>query len=275
MSNHFNTQIGFGTSWLADSDEPLRWSVGKSAMHHALAVGYKVFDTAEMYGGGNAETMIGQVLAESGKRDQLHIVSKVLPKNATTKDSVIASCKASIQRMNCGHIDTYLLHWREPDNLPLQPVIEAFLELQSQGLIKKYGVSNFNSQRSLKEWTECESEFGTTQHIIANQVHYSLSKRAPETDLAEIHNKLNITMMAYSPLSNGRNDILKNNAFLLLAEKYNYSPTQLALAWTIRNPGVITIPRSSRHKHIEDNLMSMSLQLNKEILNELDQLFPL
>jgi len=274
MSNHFNTQIGFGTSGLLGIDKPDQRSIGKSAMHHALAVGYKVFDTAEMYGNGNAETMIGEVLAETGKRDQLHIVSKVLPKNATTKESIIASCKVSIQRMNCEYIDTYLLHWRAPDNLPLQPVIEAFLELQSQGLIKKYGVSNFNSLRSLTEWTKCENQLGTTEYIVANQVHYSLSKRAPEIDLAELHKTFNITMMAYSPLSNGRNNILKNSSFLDLAAKYNYNPAQLALAWTIRNPGVIAIPRSNKHKHIEANLMSMGLQLNKEVLDELDQLFP-
>lgn len=275
MSNYFNTQIGFGTSCLADSPEPFLWSLGKKAMHHALAVGYKVFDTAEMYGNGNAETMIGEVLNESKKRDQLHIVSKVLPKNATTKDSIIASCKASIQRMNCDYIDTYLLHWREPGNLPLEPIIEAFLELQGSGLIKKYGVSNFNGQHSLNEWAQYESKFTTTERIVANQVHYSLSKRAPETHLTELHNRLNITMMAYSPLSNGRNNILKNNDFFGLAEKYNYNSTQLAIAWTIRDPGVIAIPRSSRHKHIEDNLMSTTLQLDNKVLDELDQLFPL
>ena len=275
MSNHFNTQIGFGTSDLSESKLPAQWAVGKSAMHHALAVGYKVFDTAEMYGAGQAETMIGEVLVESKKRDQLHIVSKVLPKNATTKERIIASCKASIQRMNCDYIDTYLLHWREPDSLPLQPIIEAFLELQHLGLIKKYGVSNFNSQRSLQEWIQYETQLGTTEHIVANQVHYSLSKRAPENHLEELHKTLNITMMAYSPLSNGRNNILKNTNFFNLAERYNYNPTQLAVAWTIRTPGIISIPRSKQHRHIEDNLASIKLQLNKEILDELDQLFPL
>ena len=275
MSNHFNTQIGFGTSGLLGIDNPDQWGIGKSAMHHALAVGYKVFDTAEMYGNGNAETMIGEVLTETGKRDQLHIVSKVLPKNATTKESIIASCKASIQRMDCEYIDTYLLHWRAPDNLPLQPVIESFLELQQLGLIKKYGVSNFNSLRSLKEWAHNESQLGTTEHVVANQVHYSLSKRAPETHLVELHKELNITMMAYSPLTNGRNNILTNGDFIGLAEKHSYNPAQLALAWTTRNPGIIAIPRSNKHKHIEDNLSSAKLQLNSEILNELDRLFPL
>jgi diketogulonate reductase-like aldo/keto reductase len=176
--------------------------------------------------------------------------------------------------MNCDYIDTYLLHWREPDNLPLQHIVEAFLELQRLGLIKKYGVSNFNSQRSLKEWTQCESQFGTTEHVVANQVHYSLSTRTQETYLMELHKDLNNTKMAYSPLANGRNNILTNSDFTGLAEKYSYNPTQLALAWTIRNPGVITIPRSRNHKHIEDNLLSTKLQLNKEILNKLDQLFP-
>jgi diketogulonate reductase-like aldo/keto reductase len=272
MSNYFNTQIGFGTAGLGLTNQ---WSVGKSAMHHALAIGYKVFDTAEMYSNGNTETMIGEVLDESRQRDQLHIVSKVLPKNATTKESIIASCKASIQRMNCDYIDTYLLHWRDPDNLPLQPIIEAFLELQHLGLIKKYGVSNFNSQRSLKEWMQYETQLGTTEHIVANQIHYSLSKRTPETDLTELHKTSNIDMMAYSPLSNGRNNILKNSGFFNLALKYNCNPTQLAVAWTIRNPGIIVIPASKQHKHIEDNLASEKLQLNKEILDELDQLFPL
>ena len=266
MSNHFNAQIGFGTATLAADRH--RWASDKQALHHAIAVGYKVFDTAEMYSNGQTEIMLGEVLKESNCRDQLHIVSKVLPVNSLTKQSIIARCQASIARMKCDYIDTYLLHWRSPDNLPLLHIIEAFVELQQMGLIKKYGVSNFG-KGWMAEWQAIEKQLGADA-FVANQCHYSVTQRKPENYLTWMQEN-NLTFMAFSPLSNNRNQLLNNPQYLSIAHEHGYTPAGLALAWTIRTPNVIAIPRSIQHKHIEDNLMATNLQLSKEVLDQLDQ----
>jgi len=269
MSNYFNAQIGFGTSGLAENNH--HWDRDKQALHYAIEVGYKVFDTAEMYSNGQTEIMLGEVLKESGCRDRLHIVSKVLPVNALTKESIMACCRASIARMKCDYIDTYLLHWRSPDNLPLLHIIEAFVELQQMGLIKKYGVSNFG-KGWMTEWMAIEKQLGADT-FVTNQCHYSVTQRKPENYLTWMQEN-NLTFMAFSPLSNNRNQLLNNQQFLSVAQDYSYTPAELALAWTIRNSNVIAIPKSIQHKHIKDNLMTTNLQLNKEIVDKLNQLFP-
>lgn len=270
--NYFNTQIGFGTADLANNRHPEHWARDKIAMRHAVEVGYRVFDTAEMYGDGKAETMLGEVLAESGRRDQVHIVSKVLPTNATNKESIIASCRASIARMQCDYIDTYLLHWRKPDDLAFAPIIEAFMELQQSGLIKKFGVSNF-SRRWMEEWMAVEQQLGSDQ-FVTNQNHYSVSRRDPEQHYLDWMRDNNLTFMAYSPLNNTRNQILNSTRFLNVAEAHRYNPAQLAIAWTIQRPNVIVIPRSSDRRHIESNLLAPRLKLTAEVLADLDRLFP-
>lgn len=269
--NYFNTQIGFGTADLANNRHSEHWTRDKIAMRHAVEVGYHVFDTAEMYGDGKTETMMGEVLAESGKRDQLHIVSKVLPVNAVSKDSIMASCRASINRMCCDYIDTYLLHWRRPDDLFFAPIIEAFMELQHLGLIKKFGVSNF-SRRWMEEWRLVEQQLGSDQ-FVTNQNHYSVSCRDPEKYYLDWMADNNLTFMAYSPLNNTRNQILNNTRFLNVAEAHGYNPAQLAVAWTIQRPNVIVIPRSADKRHIESNLLATKLKLTTEVLADLDKLF--
>jgi diketogulonate reductase-like aldo/keto reductase len=271
MSNHFNTQIGFGTSNLGNSLEPAQWNKDLAAMRYAIDVGYTVFDTAEMYGDGKTETMLGQALVDSGKRDSLHIVSKVLPKNALTKEDVLAACERSIKKMKCDYIDTYLLHWREGP-MPLEPVVEAMLTLKDKGLIKDYGVSNFKKY-SLAEWKMIENKMGAKSSYVTDQIRYSISVRDAETELIPWLNENNVTIMAHSPLVNGH--IFKNKLFIDIAQRYGYLPAQLAIAWTIRKPGIISIPRSSDPTRIKRNLDSQKLTLNNEILSELDKKFPI
>ena len=271
MSNHFNTQIGFGTAGLGDALEPARWNRHLAAIRHAIDIGYKVIDTAEMYGDGKTETMIGQAIRDSGKRDQLHLVSKVLPKNALTVKDVIASCERSIAKMKCDYIDTYLLHWRE-GNMPLEPAIEAMLELKGRGLIKSYGVSNFKNY-SLNEWKMIEKKMGANSSIATNQIRYSILERELEKDVIPWLKENNVTIMAHSPLKNGH--IFKDKLFIDIAQRYGYLPAQLAIAWTMLNPLAISIPRSADPDRIKKNFDAHKLTLNEEIVSELDKKFPL
>jgi len=271
MSNHFNTQIGFGTSCIGESIEPEKWNRHLAAVRHAIDVGYRVIDTAERYGDGKTETLIGQALVDSGKRDQLHLVSKVLPKNALTVNDVVASCERSIAKMKCGYIDTYLLHWRE-GAMPITPAIEAMLELKQRGLIKNYGVSNFR-KFSLEEWQMIEKQLGAESTISTHQLRYAVSYREHEKESIPWNNNHNITTMAWGPLDNSA--IFKDQMFVDIAQRYGYLPGQLAIAWTIRNPNFISIPKSVDPDRIKKNFDSQKLTLNDEILSELDKKFPI
>ncbi len=271
MSNHFNTQIGFGTSNIGNSLEPEQWNRDMKAVRHAIEVGYKVIDTAEMYGDGKTEILIGKVLEETRNRDQLHIVSKVLPKNALTVQGVIDACHRSIRRMNCDYINTYLLHWREGP-MPLEQVVDAMLELKSKGLIKHYGVSNFKTN-GLNTWSAIEKSRGVEPGIATHQIRYALTFREPEKEVLPWNNQHNITTMAWGPL--GKGSIFKEHAFTDIAQRYGYIPSQLALAWTMLNPMVIAIPKSSDPLRIERNFKSQFTRLHDEIVGELNRKFPL
>lgn len=282
MSNHFQTQIGFGTSNLGCILEPEQWNKDLNAVRYAIDIGYKVIDTAEMYGDGKTETLVGQAIQESGKRDSLHLVSKVLPKNALTVQDVITACERSIKKMKCDYIDTYLLHWRDghfvkrslgsKGPMPLEPVVEAMLTLKDKGLIKDYGVSNFKKD-SLAEWKMIENKMGAKSSYVTDQIRYSIIFRDAETELIPWLNENNVTIMAHSPLVNGY--IFKNKLFIDIAQRYGYLPAQLAIAWTIRKPGIISIPKSSDPTRIKQNLDSQKITLNDEILSELDKKFPI
>jgi diketogulonate reductase-like aldo/keto reductase len=272
--NYFNTQMGFGTANHGNSRSPDRWEWNKNAMRYAINAGYKVFDTAEMYGDGKSETMLGEVLRETKRRDKLHIVSKVLPTNANTVQQIIDACRASIQRMDCVYIDTYLLHWRQPPTSDLRITIEAFAELKSRNLIKNYGVSSF-PKRWMIEWQEAEKQMGVSSTIATNQVHYSLTARAPEKFYMDWQCENNIMTMAFSPVTNERNSILTNETYLNIAQEHGYNPVQLALAWCIRRPDVIAIPYSNKPDHIQQNFEAQYLKLTPEVISAIEAIFPL
>ena len=274
MENYFDTQIAFGTAYVAISPDLQMWISDKAALHRAIEVGYKVFDAAEMYGitgrDGRSEKMLGEVLKESGKRDQLHIVSKVLPFNATDKKTIVSCCQNSIKRLQCDYIDTYMLHWRQPQNLELGHVVEAFHELQTAGLIKKFGVSNFDIE-SMEEWKTFEEELGADS-FVTNQIHYSLATKTSERYL-DWHRDNNITIMSYSPLNNNRNNILSNRNYLNIAQQHGYEPAQLALAWVMKRPEVIAITSSTNNKRIENNFLATQIKLTPEVISDLNKLF--
>jgi diketogulonate reductase-like aldo/keto reductase len=265
----FNTQLGLGTSDLGCNLASA--AKDKTAIHYALDIGYTVIDTAEKYGNGKTEIVIGAALKDYGlgKRNTYQIVSKVLPINAS-KQGTIDACKASIRRLQCEYIDTYLLHWRGP--VPLDETLEGFLELQQQALIKNYGVSSFDII-DLIEWRRAEEKLGVPAGIVTNQVYYSLSNRRIEKSLMKYQEKYNISTMAYSPLDQGK--LLSNQTLLDIANEYNLSPAQLALAWTIRNPNVITIPKSGQLFRILSNYNASKLKLSDELISKMNTLFPI
>jgi len=173
MTFTFQSRIGLGTWQMGEAARSESDEV--KAIEAAIQMGYRLIDTAEMYASGNAESLIGKALKIAGhsKRDQLQIVSKVLPSNASTKGTV-AACEASIKRMGCDYIDCYLLHWQGSHSY--EATIEGFLKLYERGLIRSYGISNFDTL-DLQKWIATENRIGAHERAVCNQVYYALNVR--------------------------------------------------------------------------------------------------
>ena len=231
------------------------------AVKYALELGYPMIDTAEMYGDGGAEEIVGEALAGAGQRP--FIVSKVYPHNAT-RSGTIAACERSLKRMRLERIDLYLLHWR--GGVRLSETFEAFHRLREAGKIADFGVSNFDAG-------DMEEAAGLDTGLTGtNQVLYCLSRRGPEYDLLPWMRKRSIPLMAYSPLDQGR--LLGNATLKKLAADLHCTPAQLALAWVLAQPGVVTIPKSMTRERVKENLGSVNLKLGADVLAELDRAFP-
>lgn len=246
------------------------WRMGESArqrpqeldaIRHALDLGYPMIDTAEMYGEGGAEEIVGEALRRRTTRP--FIVSKVYPHNASRAGTVTA-CERSLRRMGLERIDLYLLHWR--GSIPLSETIEAFQRLREAGKIGDFGVSNFDLD-DLQEAASLDKGL-----MAANQVLYCLSRRGPEFDLLPWMRRHSIPLMAYSPLDQGR--LLGRAVLKKLASEIGCTPAQLALAWLLARPGVVTIPKSSTRARVEENLAALDVALPPHMLAELDRAFP-
>jgi diketogulonate reductase-like aldo/keto reductase len=247
------------------------WRMGESArrrpqeleaVKYAVELGYSMIDTAEMYGDGGAEEIVGEALAgHRGPRP--FIVSKVYPHNAT-RSGTIAACERSLRRMGIDRIDLYLLHWR--GGARLEETFEAFHRLREGGKIADFGVSNFDTD-DMEDAARLDK--GLTG---SNQVLYCLSRRGPEFDLLPWMRKRSIPLMAYSPLDQG--GLLGKAALKKLAAEVGCTPAQLALAWVLAQPGVVTIPKSSTRERVEENLGAVEVKLSPQILAELDKAFP-
>ncbi|MFI4914673.1 MAG: aldo/keto reductase, partial [Steroidobacterales bacterium] len=227
-------------------------------------------DTAEMYGAGEAERIVGAALARAASppRTQLCIVSKVLPTNASRRGTVKA-CEASLSRLGCEYLDLYLLHWR--GRYELRETLEGFAELQRRGLIRHFGVSNFDVD-DLEEWRAAEKALGLMSTARCNQVHYALSARGAEYDLLPWQRRHGIETMAYSPLGTGA--LAHHPVLIEIARARGATAAQVALAWTLRFPRIVTIPKSSHPKRLEENLGADSIRLSDAELARLDQAFP-
>jgi diketogulonate reductase-like aldo/keto reductase len=246
------------------------WRMGESgrkrgqeleAIKYALELDYPMIDTAEMYGDGGAEEIVGEALA--GVRKRPFIVSKVYPHNATLTGT-IAACERSLKRMKLERIDLYLLHWR--GGVPLSETYEGFFRLREAGKIADFGVSNFDTG-------DMEEVAGLDKGLTGtDQVLYCLSRRGPDYDLLPWLRQRSIPLMAYSPLDQGR--LLGNATLKKLAGDVRCTPAQLALAWVLAQPGVVTIPKSMTRERVKENLGAVDIKLSPDVRAELDRAFP-
>lgn len=245
------------------------------AVGRALQLGYRVFDTAEIYGLGGAERVLGEALADFGvgsatgtARAELFIVSKVKPSHAT-REGTVRACEASLDRLRCRYLDLYLLHWPGPH--PITETLQGFAELRERGLVRHFGVSNFDLPE-LKAWREAESSLGLPEATRCNQLYYCLQARGIEFDLLPWQRAHGIWTMAYSPLGRGR--LAQHPVLERLAKARGVSAAQIAIAWSMRAPDLISIPKSSHPARIEENWLARSLTLTDEECAALDVAFP-
>lgn len=254
--------LGMGSWKLAQGRHPL--AEEEEALRTGLSLGMTLIDTAELYGHGRAEEMIGRVIA--GRREAVFLVSKVLPSHATAA-GIRNACAASLRRLGAGYLDLYLLHWRER-GVDLAVVVEAFEALKREGRIRHWGVSNF--------WgADMEELFRVPggSACAANQVRYNLSDRSIEAALQPWCERHGVAIMAYSPLGSG-NDLLRNPVLARVAERHGVAPSAVAIAWTMRNGHTISIPESGSPAHMRENAAALNLRLGSQDLSELDRAFP-
>ena len=238
-----------------------------SALRSGIDLGMTLIDTAEMYGDGGAEKVVGDAI--EGQRDRVFIVTKAYPHNAS-RSKLRKACEHSLKRLRIETIDLYLLHWREKTP-PLEETVETFETLRAAGKIKRWGVSNFDVADmedlwSVKNGSNCQ----------ANQVLYNLENREIEFDLLPLvtrHSSLVTNLMAYSPVGHGRG-LLENSTLKKVANRHEATTAQIALAWVLRQPDVIAIPKASDKNHVRDNARSTEIKLTKEDFAELDKEFP-
>ncbi len=253
-------QLGFGT-WRMGED-PSQHDREVAAVRLALDLGMTLIDTAEMYGKGGAEEIVGDALA--GRRDEAFIVSKVYPHNAS-RDGVVAACERSLARMGTDRVDLYLLHWA--GRHPIGETIAGFEDLKSEGKILRWGVSNFDTHEMEALWSA-----NGGRSCATNQVLYNLARRGVEFDLLPWQRERSIPTMAYSPLEQGRS--LSGPRLAGVAERHGTSQMAAALAWVMRDGDVIAIPKASNPEHIRANRAAADLVLTSEDLQDLDAAFP-
>ena len=227
-----------------------------------LDLGITLIDTAEMYGEGRSEELIGEAI--EGRRDQVFLVSKVSPQNASRKGAV-AACERSLTRLRTDRIDLYLLHWR--GNVPFAETLEAFVALQKAGKIQHFGVSNLD----LADMQELDSVPGGAA-VATNQLLYNLARRGIEWDLLPLLRERRIPIMAYSPIEQAR--LTLNLKLVDFARRHSMTPAQASLAWLLAHDDVIVIPKTARRDRLKENIGALDHHLNSAQLDELDQLFP-
>jgi diketogulonate reductase-like aldo/keto reductase len=252
--------LGQGTWNLAE--DPRRRADEIAALRLGLDLGLTLIDTAEMYGNGRSEELVGEAIA--GRRDEAFLVSKVLPENATRRGTV-AACERSLRRLGTDRLDLYLLHWRGPH--PLEGTLEAFAALARAGKIRSWGVSNFD----VSDMEELVALPGGAE-VATNQVLYNLTRRGIEYDLLPWCRGRNVPITAYSPVEQGR--VLGHPVLRGVADRHGATPAQVALAWVIRQEGVLAIPKAGTPAHVRENRAALDLRLTEQDLAVLDRAFP-
>lgn len=254
--------LGQGTWRMGESKSARCREVG--ALRLGIELGMSLIDTAEMYGDGGAEEVVAE--ATNGQHQDIFVVTKVYPHNASHIE-LPKACERSLKRLRIDAIDLYLLHWRERTP-PLQETVDTFEKLRAAGKIKRWGVSNFDVD-DMEELLSLEHG----HKCAANQVLYNLQNREIEFDLLPWSHTNKIPIMAYSPVGHG-GQLLKNPMLKKIAQSHDASPAQIALAWVLRQPEVIAIPKASTQAHVRDNVASLKIKLTKEDLTDLDREFP-
>ena len=252
--------FGMGTWYIGDNRNARAEEI--ATLKLGLDRGARLIDTAEMYGEGKAETLVGEAIA--GRRDEAFVVSKVYPHNASRR-GVVEACERSLARLKTDRLDLYLLHWR--GNIALEETLSGFEALRKAGKIRYYGVSNFDVH-DMQELTSIEG--GDT--VATNQVLYNLSRRGIEWDLLPWLRDRGIPVMAYSPLEQAR--LLRIRKLTEFSKRYEMTAAQAALAWLLAREGVIVIPKSAHRERLKENLGALEIKLSKEQLAELDTIFP-
>lgn len=252
--------FGQGTWYMGDERATRAEEI--ATLRLGLDLGLTLIDTAEMYGDGRAEQLVAEAIA--GRRDEVFLVSKVLPDHATRRGTV-AACEKSLKRLKTDRIDLYLLHWR--GDVPFAETLEALIALQSAGKIRHHGVSNLD----LAEMRELWAVAGGAS-IATNQLLYNLARRGIEWDLLPWLRERRVPVIAYSPLEQAR--LVENPQLAVFARRHAMTPAQVALAWLLAHDGVIVIPKCGHRARLKENIGALDHALTAVQLAELDRLFP-
>jgi diketogulonate reductase-like aldo/keto reductase len=252
--------LGQGTWHMAE--DPRRRSDEIAALRLGIDLGMSLIDTAEMYADGDAEVLVGKAIKRF--RDQVFLVSKVLPHHASVRGTIEA-CDGSLMRLGVDVIDLYLLHWRGP--IPLEETLEAFQRLRAAGKIGSWGVSNFDVA-DLQDLIAIPGG----REVSTNQVLYNLEHRGIEYDLLPWCERRRLPIMAYSPIEEGR--VLDHPTLRSVAARHHATPAQVALAWVLRRDNICAIPRASNPAHVRENRVALDMHLSASDFAELDYAFP-
>jgi diketogulonate reductase-like aldo/keto reductase len=252
--------LGMGTWHMGENPDTREEEI--ATLRLGLDLGATLIDTAEMYGDGLTEELVSEAIA--GRRDEVFLVTKVYPHNATRRGTPLA-CERSLRRLRTDRVDLYLLHWRGA--VPLAETMEAFMELRQAGKIRYYGVSNLDVEDMQELWSVPGG-----RDVQTDQVLYNLARRGIEWDLLPWLRERRIPVMAYSPIEEGK--LIRSPKLIEFAQRYSMTPAQAALAWLLAKDDMITIPKSARSDRLRENLGALDHPLTAVQLAELDRLFP-
>ncbi|WP_338199682.1 aldo/keto reductase [Lactobacillus rizhaonensis] len=266
IKNQILPALGIGT-WEMGDDPKIR-DEEIAAIRAGLDAGLNVIDTAEMYGNGNSEKLVGEAI-KPYQRSKIFLISKVLPQNAS-RSKMRQSLQNSLQRLQTDYLDLYLYHWR--GMVPLSETVSELQVLQNEGLIRAWGVSNFDIDDMEELWQLPEG-----QNCVVNEDLYNLETRGIEYSLLPWQREHHVPLIAYSPLGRGPkmgSTMMKNDAVLQVAEEHEASAYQILLAWVMHQSDVLAIPKSSSSKHLLSNLKALDIELTPEDLQILEQAYP-
>lgn len=266
INNQVLPALGIGTWEMGD--DPKLHDEEIAAIRAGLDAGLSVIDTAEMYGNGRSEELVGEAI-KPYPRTKIFLISKVLPQNASAK-KMRQSLQNSLQKLQTDYLDLYLYHWR--GMVPLSETVSELQALQNEGLIRSWGVSNFDLDDMQELWQLPEG-----QNCVVNEDLYNLETRGIEYSLLPWQREHHVPLIAYSPLGRGPkmgSTMMKNEAVLQVAEEHKASTYQILLAWVMQQPDVLAIPKSSSSKHLLSNLKALDIELTPEDLQILEKAYP-